>query len=789
MKERIMPFLWLNEETQEELAAEVRAMKRRGIDAFVIESRVHPDFCGERWFEEVGWLLELARSEQMKVWLLDDREYPTGQANGTLRSRGASAQAWRIKAEKTDIAGEVRNATVRLRVDLAAGDELLGVFLARREDVIDRYREIRDVSDRVYGDRLYIDIPRGDWSILCVCKTHGCAEREGFVDMLDSESVRVLIDAVYEPRYRRFGQYFGNTFAGFFSDEPRFANGVYGAVDHPNAYGCRVGLFGTAYPWRDDLGKRLGASVRDLLALWFDLGEGTADLRVRYMDEITRLYGQNFSGQLAAWCHAHGVLYTGHIIEDMGAHARLGCSTGHYFRSMQGADLASVDVVLHQIKPRDRHPHYAPIASGYADPSFFNGTLAKLASSAALLDPRKGGNALCEIFGAYGWCESISEMRWLVDHMLVRGINCFIPHAFYHREGLADCPPHFWRGKPTLTDGTETALFRYMARMCELLSGGEAEIDTAVLYHAEAEWTGQGCRSVDPIAMSLLDSQRDFDIVDFDALARATVEAEGFSVGTCRYHSLIVPKYSYLPSHYEALLERFSDFVTMFDGEARTEGGVRGLRVYRYRKDDRRYVMLFHEGDGEAVYRNRERLPYAVDYLRGYYRAAGEIIRLAAGETVVLQETAGETLCTDGLCEVGEQTVFDVSLMAEGETAFLPYREQVDLSFDVHAPLERPSFSGWVRYRFEFDPTDCNLLRVDYRGDGCMVSVGAKTYTGADRFVLCPLDKDMIAQARRIPVEITLRSSRVFAEWDRFSRYGCAEACMLDHVGFCKRSH
>ena len=119
------------------------------------------------------------------------------------------------------------------------------------------------------------------------------------------------------------------------------------------------------------------------------------------------------------------------------------CSAGHYFRSQYGADYAGVDVVLHQIKPFcGEEKHIAPIADGYADPLFFDNTLAKLASSCSHIDKSKRG-ALCEIFGAYGWAEGSEEMLWLANHMLVRGINLFIPHAFSSVYPNDDCPPYF----------------------------------------------------------------------------------------------------------------------------------------------------------------------------------------------------------------------------------------------------------------------------------------------------------------------------------------------------------
>ena len=87
-------------------------------------------------------------------------------------------------------------------------------------------------------------------------------------------------------------------------------------------------------------------------ALWFDLGPRlTAKFRLAYMNVITRLYQRNFSEKLGDWCRAHGVLYIGHVVEDMNAHTKTGCSTGHFFRTLEGQDMAGIDVVLHQIIP------------------------------------------------------------------------------------------------------------------------------------------------------------------------------------------------------------------------------------------------------------------------------------------------------------------------------------------------------------------------------------------------------------------------------------------------------
>ena len=52
---------------------------------------------------------------------------------------------------------------------------------------------------------------------------------------------------------------------------------------------------------------------------------------------------------------------------------------------------------------------------------------------------------MCEAFGAYGWNEGLKMMKWITDHLIVRGINHLVPHAFDPKEFPDfDCPPHFY---------------------------------------------------------------------------------------------------------------------------------------------------------------------------------------------------------------------------------------------------------------------------------------------------------------------------------------------------------
>jgi hypothetical protein len=263
------------------------------------------------------------------------------------------------------------------------------------------------------------------------------------------------------------------------------------------------------------------------------------------MDAMTRLIEKNFSGQLGQWCEKHGVLYIGHVIEDNNQDAKLAASQGHFFRSMNGQHMSGIDVIGNQILiGGENHFRFRQLDNGF-DGEFFHFALSKLGSSHAHIDPKKKGRAMCEIFGGYGWGEGTRLMKYLTDHIIVRGINNVVPHSFNPKEFPdTDSPPHLYaHGKNPLYRHFGK-LMRYMNRLCHLFNGGTHIADVAVLYHAEAEWAGNYMRSQKP-ARVLSENQIDFDIVPSDVFSdpgyyNAKLDGELFINGE-RYGALVVP--------------------------------------------------------------------------------------------------------------------------------------------------------------------------------------------------------------------------------------------------------
>ncbi len=254
--------------------------------------------------------------------------------------------------------------------------------------------------------------------------------------------------------------------------------------------------------------------------------------------------------RLQAILENRGVDYIGHIIEDNDAHARLGASVPHFFRAMDGQTMSGIDVVLRQVRPGlDQRMFNWPTWSGdSADGEFYHYALAKLGASHAHIDPKKQGRAMCEIFGAYGWTAGMRLMKWLTDHMLVRGINTYVPHAFSAKDFPdPDCPPHFYaRGKNPQYRHFRL-LMEYTNRVSHLLSDGRHVAEAPVLYHAEAEWSGDYMSVKEPMRV-LMQAQLDADIVPADVLASGASVRDGkLRINRETYGCLIVPLARRLP--------------------------------------------------------------------------------------------------------------------------------------------------------------------------------------------------------------------------------------------------
>lgn len=534
-KNYILPFLWMKGESHEVIREEIEKIEECGIKAICIESRPHPDFMGEKWWEDMWFIIEEAKKRNMKIWILDDAHFPTGYANGLIkekyperRKRYLNYNVVNVWGKNGEISVNVKQMTKPLVSFLEldkpmdfeerAKNKLVAVvaYPIREGKKLDEAGAI-DLTDKVQGDYLTYRFPKDNYRIFVVYETCTDGGNPDYINMMDKESVSTLVEAIYEPHYAHFKEEFGKTIAGFFSDEPEMGNKGGFSSD------MQIGNGKMPLPWSNTLLERFeeayGKEYRKVLPfLWIDTVQMEACPQVRhdFMNMVTSLYRENFSCQLGDWCKEHGVEYIGHVVEDDNLHQRLGNGTGHYFRAMEGQHMAGIDVIGDQVTIGDRG--YMRSGIFERDGGFFHYGLAKMGASAGHLDPKKQGRTMCELFGASGWQTGVRDMKFILDHLLVRGINYLVPHAFSMSEYPdPDCPPHFYaRGKnPQFKYFGK--LMKYANRMCEKLNDGFHVAPVAVLYTAEAEWSGSAM-TIDAPARVLQEHQIEFDFVWADLL-------------------------------------------------------------------------------------------------------------------------------------------------------------------------------------------------------------------------------------------------------------------------------
>ncbi|MBQ9611272.1 MAG: glycoside hydrolase family 2 [Lachnospiraceae bacterium] len=579
----IFPFLWMRGETEEVLHTEMEKIYEAGIRAVCLEARPHPDYVGEGWWHDVDIIIDEAKKRGMQIWILDDAHFPTGMANNGMSRHADKARRF-LYTQFVDVTGPLPSAQVDVDLLLTKQFTWMDIGKPVTPPLYDETRlfsvtasriccgdvtqeEPIDLTAMVKDGYLTADIPEGTWRINVNFITTAIGPKPEYINYIEEDSVRVLIDEVYEKHFERYHNLFGTTIAGFFSDEPGFYN--------TDTYdeNCYVGLR-MPLPWGRELESLLKEKYgedleRDITYLFAEDENGAhRKLRVAYMDAVSYLYGKNFNYQLGDWCRAHGVEYIGHVVEDNCGYMRLGAGVGHYFRSVAGQDMAGIDNIGYQLMPgndiANRHTGFQDI-----HPDFYHYALAKLGASAAAFDPKKRGRLMCENFGAYGWRLGVRDMKWLVDYLVAQGVNYFVPHAFSMAEYPdVDCPPHFYaRGNnPQFPYFCE--LMRYTDKLCRLFSGGISVQQAAVLFEAESDWAGKTMRGY-AIGRELITHQIDFLFVPTDVFTNGqpcgcTVENNTLSINGRTMQVLIVPECEYIPEGAAAFIASHPDLTVLY---------------------------------------------------------------------------------------------------------------------------------------------------------------------------------------------------------------------------------
>ena len=780
MERPIFPFLWMRGEEEPILRREIEKIAACGIRAICVEARPHDDFCGPGWWHDMDIVLDEAKKRDMRIWILDDKHFPTGYANGLIESKYPERKKQYLACTVADVFGSACERSLNVQrmlkpsigfweignpVDYAerANNRLLALTALRFEEDGRFHEDAIDLTDCVDTEGFArFTLPEGAWRVHALYLTRTDGGNPAYINMLDAASAHTQIEGVYEAHFARYGRDFGKTIAGFFSDEPQFGN------ISDQVFDTKLGRPKMPLPWSEEMasllrerhGDELNARLPFLFAESADREQGP-QIRYDYMDCATRLYAKNFSRPIGDWCRAHGVEYIGHVVEDNGVHSRLGLGAGHWFRAMEGQDMAGIDMIGSQYcfgAPAQTRKGMTEV-----DGEFFHYALGKLGASGGHLDPKKQGRTMCELFGAYGWGFGVRDMKHLLDHLLCCGVNRLVPHAFSMAEYPDyDCPPHFYARGRNPEFPYFAKLMRYADGMCKTLSGGQHAASVAVLYDGELDWSGEHL-PMQKLTRVLTEHQIEFDIVCLDMLRdlpawQGSVSGGCLTINGISFGALLVPWAENIPGCLLAFAGEHPEFPVLFcggrparvlrDGSGETEAvpletlpvcalsrlperldamGLRpmrtspefaSLRVYHYRKNGKALFLVMNESASER-FAGELRLPAEeplvwADPLRGYrsvLRTRPDAdgvwaeLELFPGECCLLTEEDGEGLppwrgLSEHLADCGER----IDLSRDWRLSLAPAADPpvfgAEERVETLRPVsdEHPSFSGLMRY-------------------------------------------------------------------------------------------
>jgi hypothetical protein len=530
------PFwAWNGKLAPAELRRQIRLMKEMGLGGFFMHSRVGlgTAYLSEDWFDCVKACIDEAKKQDMRAWLYDEDRWPSGAAGGLVtadpRHRLRRLVMRRLDGGAIPVAEGESLALFRVRFD---GERMAGY--SRLPDLDAPADLSADESLLLFSVELD---PASSWY-----------NGQTYLDTMDREAVGAFIEVTHEAYRRHVGTAFGGVVPGIFTDEPAHTQVCMAAGEN---------RFATA--WSRTLAKTFAERYGyDLLArlpeLFYDRqAGGISTARYHYHDCITAMFVDAFGRQIGEWCERHGMLYTGHLLEE-DTLSRQTNEVGSCLRFYEYMQAPGMDLLTEHWRIYDT---------------------AKQVSSAAHQFGRKW--RLTETYGCTGWDFPFAGHKALGDWQAALGINVRCQHlAWYTMQGEAkrDYPAGifyqspWWREYPKVED--------YFARINLVMAQGEEVRDILVIHPVESAWTmtrvgwreSAEVKAYDRMLVTLRDSllaaHLDFDYGDEEILSRhGGVEAgEGAAVlrvAKARYTAVVVPPLHTLRGSTLALLRQFRE--------------------------------------------------------------------------------------------------------------------------------------------------------------------------------------------------------------------------------------
>lgn len=210
----LVPLFWQHGEDEAVLRELMEKILESGIREVCLEARPHPDFCGPLWWRDVDIIMDQAKKTGMRVWIFDDSQFPTGWANGKAANAEKRLRKSHINYRVIDICGPRTGCSVLLSDQEC--ENLISLTLCQKiENKNEMAPPFLNLTPKVKDGCCFFDVPEGLWRAVVVFEDDTCGAFRNYINMMNADSVQILVDEVYESHYARYKDEFGKTLAGF----------------------------------------------------------------------------------------------------------------------------------------------------------------------------------------------------------------------------------------------------------------------------------------------------------------------------------------------------------------------------------------------------------------------------------------------------------------------------------------------------------------------------------------------------------------------------------------------
>jgi len=501
---------WRGLVDHESIVKDLDGIKALGVNAAIIEPQAgmaHP-YLSPEYFELVRFAVAEAKKRGMRLWIMDDGDYPSGLAGGKFTQE---------KPELTmQMLGSMEKISLPIGTTLDRDLDKDVIAVVATHPTTGEHRTLDIASGHIHwvalgGEwdveithRIYRSLPTRSANNITGAKDYTHA----LMDFLDPKADDFFRKWTFDGYLPYIQDELGKTVLGFRGDEPSVIAKPYTPA-----------LF-------SEFEKRKGYDLRPYIAALQQASSRGSDLNAEqrrvyadYCDVWSDLFRDNYFNMEAAWCADHGVEMQLHI-EHEEALPQLAVTNGDYFKCFRQIEIPGIDTIWHQIwmdSPAD---------------------FPKLASSAAHLYGRP--RVMCEAFAAYRPAPNLKQARWIVDFLLAHGVNRLEYMSWATSAKRAPLPANL--PPPTIPQpipGTPPKNPRdryyfdpefpktaaYVNRLSYILGTGKPAAQIGLFVPSSSFWLGtsEEKKSIDEalikISRQLVEHQNDFDYIDEQALS------------------------------------------------------------------------------------------------------------------------------------------------------------------------------------------------------------------------------------------------------------------------------